>query len=176
VNPPGSFVSEALARPAPRVAPPGPCADALAWQRAMERASALAVAAPVQPFAAALAAPRPHGDAVEAAANPSAADGPCTEPCGRTRTAVLCAADHDVRLHAERQGDAVHVWLGLSAPDQAWLPALLPALSREVVALGLRLRSVVCNGQVVFHRHGAAPREASRDPPSLIDVVLHEET
>jgi hypothetical protein len=103
----------------------------------------------------------------------------------RLAKAVLCAVSpHEpVRLHVQWEDNAARVWLGVDSEAAQRLPELAQSLSRWLGGVGMRLRSLVCNGVMSFDR-GKSPAPARLDRASMplrgtvttIDIVVEEES
>ncbi len=81
-------------------------------------------------------------------------------------------AQEPVRVHMQWEGDAAKVWVGLNAEHAARLPHIADMVMRWLSGQGLRVLSLVCNGQVwAGGPDAAAPSfsdsfSASARPPS----------
>jgi hypothetical protein len=166
---------------------PGGCSDPrrLAWQREMERAQALTRFKAASPFHPALAlAPMPTGTSAAPGRDEERVPLVAHVDAPRTPAALAVAEPHvpasaaplhpiaaqlsppqALRVHLQHHDEQVHVWLGMDAKAQGQLPELVRALGRWLGEQGLRLRSVVCNGQVHFDA-GADPDTPPMFPTS----------
>jgi hypothetical protein len=110
--------------------------------------------------------------ATPAAASPAADPRPVS--LGRLAAAATraFAPSAPVRVHVEWKGEAATVWLGVDRQAALELPQLVERLSRWMSRLGVRLRSVVCNGTVCF-----TPRDeaVARSGSTHVDVVVEKE-
>ena len=95
-------------------------------------------------------------------------------PAGRLAAAAAraFAPAAPVRVHVEWKGDAATVWLGVDRQAALELPELVERLSRWMSRLGVRLRSVVCNGTVCLPPRGDA---VARSDSTNVDVIVEKE-
>lgn len=119
-----------LLRPSP---PPAPGADARSIAVGAAWAS---VPKPAQPSQDAAAASPADPKAEAAAAHL------------RVTTAIrqALAPLQPVRLHVEADASGASVWIGVDSSAAADVPALVASLAQRLARIGVRLRSVVCNG------------------------------
>lgn len=100
-------------------------------------------------------------------------------PVAAALSRSLDAALSPVRLHIEWSGSTARVWIGMDAPAAAQLPTLVGDLARWLERSGTRLRSVTCNGAVLFSSGDPSLLPAERaDHPSArpsVDVILEKE-
>jgi hypothetical protein len=143
-------------------------------------------AQPAAPWVSSMGASTSNADAIDTNAPAPRAVG---NPDQQVRNAVhaACGPNEPVRLHVQWEGDAARIWLGLDAGGLGRLPELTQALSHWLGGLGLRLRSIVCNGRTWLDRGEPAldtstpgRRNAMATPTAgtiaFIDIVAERES
>jgi hypothetical protein len=131
--------------------------------------------------APALFVPPPASAPTEARTDATASQRPMTDPCGDARRVAqavrsACGVHEPVRLHVQWEGDTASIWLGLDATSAQRLPHIAQALSRWLGGIGMRLRSLVCNGQAHVERGAPASDPSSALRPLAIPTAADEGT
>jgi len=75
-------------------------------------------------------------------------------------SATLPGSHEPVRLHVQYEGETAKVWMGLDGSHEAHLPQLASLVSECLQGQGLRVISVVCNGQTFSEMAVDEQREA----------------
>ena len=95
---------------------------------------------------------------------------------GSLQRAMLAATVRlsPLRMHIEWNGDAAAVWVGIDQAGEASLAGLIACLSETLSRNGLRLRSVVCNGNRRFHVDATTADDKLQFKP--VDIFMESES